>query len=191
VLKDVIIHSNGRLHDAIEDPATTRVREILATVKPLAAEFYRLTGKPLGVTGEVAGYVASEWLGLQLAPARTEGYDALRGEERIQIKGRAYGDTSKSQKISTIKLEAPCDTVLLVLLDNTTMEPRQIWEGRYSDVCICLGRPGSKARERGVLSVGEFRSVACCIWEERATTEKNRHRAGCMHSPSRPCTGVK
>jgi hypothetical protein len=133
----------------MEDPATTRVREILATVKPLAAEFYRLTGKPLGVTGEVAEYVASELLGLQLAPARTEGYDALRGEERIQIKGRAYGDTSKSQKLSTIKLEAPCDTVLLVLLDNTTMEPRQIWEGRYSDVCLCLGPPwleGTRAR---------------------------------------------
>ena len=36
-----------------------RVRDILATVKPLAAEFYRLTGKPLGVTGEVAEYVAA------------------------------------------------------------------------------------------------------------------------------------
>jgi hypothetical protein len=113
------------------------------------------------------------------------------GGERIQIKGRAYGDTSKSQKLSTIKLEAPCDTVLLALLDNTTMEPRQIWEGQYSDVCICLGRPGSKARERGLLSVGEFRSLACCIWEEGAATEKSRHRAGCMHSPSSPCAGVK
>ncbi len=133
----------------MEDPATTRVREILATVKPLAAEFYRLTGKPLGVIGEVAEYVESELLGLQLAPARTEGYDALRGEERIQIKGRAYGDTSKSQKLSTIRLEAPCDTVLLVLLDNTTMEPRQIWEGRYCDVCICLGRPGRRHASEG------------------------------------------
>jgi hypothetical protein len=56
-----------------------RVREILATVKPLAAEFYRLTGKPLGVTGEVAEYEAAEILGLTLVPARTVGYDALRG----------------------------------------------------------------------------------------------------------------
>ena len=42
-----------------------RVREILMTVKPLAAEYYRLTGKPLGVTGEVAEYVAAEMLGLE------------------------------------------------------------------------------------------------------------------------------
>lgn len=70
-----------------------RVRYILGAVKPLAAEYYRLTGKPLGVTGEVAEYVASSVLGLELAPPRTKGYDAIRrgpdGEERIQIKGRA------------------------------------------------------------------------------------------------------
>ena len=70
-----------------------RVRKILAIVKPLAAKHYRLTGKPLGVTGEVAEYVAAETLGLKLAPPRTTGYDALRGTERIQIKGRATAGT--------------------------------------------------------------------------------------------------
>lgn len=82
-----------------------RVREILATVKPLAAEFYRLTEKPLGVTGEVAEYVASELLEIKLAPARTEGHDVLLGKERIQIKGRAYSEKSRSQRISKIKLK--------------------------------------------------------------------------------------
>lgn len=91
-----------------------RVREILATVKPLAAEYYQLTGEPLGVTGEVAEYVAAEILGLTLVPARTVGYDAVRGTERIQIKGRSYGAKAKpGQRMSRIKLEAPCDTVLL------------------------------------------------------------------------------
>ncbi|WP_156958803.1 hypothetical protein [Labrenzia sp. DG1229] len=50
-----------------------RLRETLAQVKPLSAEYYRLTGKPLGVTGEVAEFVAAETLGLELAPPRTEG----------------------------------------------------------------------------------------------------------------------
>jgi hypothetical protein len=75
----------------MSDENGARVREILATVKPLAAEYYRLTGKPLGVTGEVAEYVAAETLGLQLADARTAGYHAVRqtehGTEYIQIKG--------------------------------------------------------------------------------------------------------
>jgi hypothetical protein len=48
----------------MSDTDIALVREILARVKPLAAEYYRLTGKPLGVTGEVAEYVAAETLGL-------------------------------------------------------------------------------------------------------------------------------
>lgn len=79
----------------MENTGAQRVRDILATVKPLAAEYYQLTGKPLGVTGEVAEYVAAELLGLELAPPRTKGYDAVRkttaGPIRVQIKGRAYG----------------------------------------------------------------------------------------------------
>ena len=149
----------------MNDPKEARVREILATVKPLAAEYYRLTGKPLGVTGEVAEYIAAELLGLKLTPARTVGHDALRGIERIQIKGRAYGkDAKPGQRISRIKLDAPCDTVLLVLLDNDTLEPREMWEAPYPAVCQCLSRPGSKARARGALSVNAFKALAHRVW---------------------------
>jgi len=63
-----------------------RIKVILAKIKPLAAEYYRLTGKPLGVTGEIAEYIAAEKLGLRLTPARTEGHDALRGSERFRSK---------------------------------------------------------------------------------------------------------
>ena len=106
------------------DLATVRVREIIANIKPLAAEYYRLTGKPLGVTGEIAEHLAAELLGLELAPARTSGYDAIRhepsGPVRVQIKGRAFGkDASRSQRLGTIKADAPCDVVMVVLLDST------------------------------------------------------------------------
>lgn len=141
-----------------------RLREILATVKPLAAEYYQLTGKPLGVTGELAEHVAAEILGLELVEARTVGYDALRGTERIQIKGRAYGAKAKpGQRISRIKLDAPCDIVLLVLLDNSTLEAREMWEAPYASVCQCLLR-GGKARERGSLGVAEFKRIARRVW---------------------------
>jgi hypothetical protein len=154
----------------MSDGTETRVREILATVKPLAAEFYRLTGKPLGVTGEVAEYVAAEILGLTLVPARTVGYDALRGQERIQIKGRAYGvDAKPGQRMSRIKLDAPCDTVLLVLLDNATLEAREMWEAPYASVCDCLVHPGSKARERGALGVSAFKRIARRVWKSESS----------------------
>jgi hypothetical protein len=147
------------------DANEARVREILATIKPLAGEYYRLTGKPLGVTGEIAEYVAAEKLGLVLAPARTIGYDALRGSERIQIKGRAYGEDAKpSQRMSRIKAGSPCDTVLLVLLDNVTLDAREMWEAEFTKVEKLLVRTKSKARARGALSVSEFKKIARQIW---------------------------
>ncbi len=146
-----------------------RVREILATVKPLAAEYYRLTGKPLGVTGEVAEYIAAETLGLVLADARTPGYDAIRqtphGSERIQIKGRAHGEDAKpGQRISRIRTDAACDAVLLVLLDNKTLEPREMWEAPFTAVAERLAIPGSKAR---ALGVSEFKRMARRVWPEQ------------------------
>lgn len=152
-----------------ENADAARVRAILAAVKPLAAEYYQLTGKPLGVTGEVAEYVAAELLGLELAPPRTAGYDAIRetpnGPERIQIKGRAYGEDAKpGQRLGIIKRGADCDTVLLVLLDNLTLEPREMWEAPYQAVESRLDVPGSKARERGALGVQEFKRIARRVW---------------------------
>lgn len=150
-----------------ETRSDKRVREILAAVKPLAAEYYRLTNKPLGVTGEIAEFVAAELLGLTLAPARTSGYDALRGTERIQIKGRAFGrDAKPGQRISRIKIDACCDTVLLVLLDNATLEPREMWEASFIEVAKCLSLPGSKARDRGALGVRAFKRIAHKVWPQ-------------------------
>jgi hypothetical protein len=159
-----------------ETPSAHRVREILATVKPLAAEYYRLTGKPLGVTGEVAEYVVAERLGLELAPPRTKGYDAIRrtGEatQRVQIKGRAYGaDAKPAQRLGTIKRGSACDTVLLVLLDNQTLEPREMWEAPIAKVEERLAVPGSKARDRGALGVREFKRLARQIWPSKGMKE--------------------
>ena len=156
-----------------EKEAARRVHDILAQAKTLGAEYYRLTGKPLGVTGEVAEYVAAEALGLELAPARTEGYDAIRrtgkGKQRIQIKGRAYGpDAKPGQRLGTIKRGSPCDAVLLVLLDNRTLDPREMWEAPMAAVEKRLAVPGSKARARGALGVNEFKKhcLARQLWPE-------------------------
>jgi len=162
----------SRLGRARDD---ARVREILASVKPLAAEYYRLTRKPLGVTGEIVEFVAAERLGLELADVRTARYDAIRhgpdGPVYIQIKGRAYGDSAKpGQRLGRIKSNAHCDVVLLVLLDNATLEPREMWEAPFTEVLSRLGEPGSKSRnERGALSVHDFKKLksARLAWPPR------------------------
>jgi hypothetical protein len=152
-----------------------RVRDILATVKSLAVEYYQLTGKPLGVTGEVAEYVAAATLGLTLVPPRTPGYDALRGTERIQIKGRAHGKaTDSGQKIGRIKTDAPFDTALLVLMDNATLDAREMWEASYDEIVKRLAVPGSRARARGVLSVPEFKAIARRVWPIGRVASQNK-----------------
>ena len=150
-------------------PQPDRAWEILAEVKPLAVEFYMLTGKSLGVTGEIAEYVAAEMLGLLLADARTPGYDATRqgpnGIERIQIKGRAYGEKAKpGQRMSRVKLNADCDVVLLVLLNNATLEPREIWEAPFAKIAAHLAIPGSKSRDRGSMGVAAFKRIGVKVW---------------------------
>jgi hypothetical protein len=69
-------------------------RKILKSVKLLAATYYKITGKPLGVTGEVGEMEVADLFGLTLVPARTEGFDALRGDERTQINTRARASSS-------------------------------------------------------------------------------------------------
>lgn len=155
--------------DGLAEADQARVREILAAVKPLAAEFYRLTGKPPGVTGEIAEYLAADILGLELAVARTAGYNAIRhtpaaGPERIQIKGRAVSGPRNAGRISRIKLDADCDAVLLVLMDNETLDPFEMWEASHSAVVDRLVIPGAKSRERGALGVSEFRAIAKKVW---------------------------
>src|SRR2546425_1030431 len=83
--------NNGR--DGTRMANERKLKRLLRHAKQLAADYYRLTGKPLGVTGEVAEYEAANKLDLTLMPARTAAYDAFRRvgnrRRRFQIKGRA------------------------------------------------------------------------------------------------------
>ena len=54
-----------------------QVLTVLKEAEVLAREYYRLTGKPLGITGEVDEYEAARILGVELTPARQAGYDAI------------------------------------------------------------------------------------------------------------------
>ena len=142
--------------------------DIVADVKRLAAEFYEATGRPLGVTGEVAEYEAMEKLGLDPVPPRTAGYDALRrvGDrlERIQIKGRRVTDMRRSQRVPSIDIRKEFDSVVLVLLDEH-FEPIEMWEARKAEIRRRLMKPGSKSRnERGALAVSQFKSIAAKVW---------------------------
>ena len=152
------------------------ILEILKEAKVLARSFYRLTGKPLGITGEVAEYEAATRLGLLLHPARQAGYDATEaledGVARIQIKGRCILNPRKiTGRMGSIDLRQPFDTVLLVLLDSE-FNAFAMYEASRARVEVALTLPGSKARnERGALAIRQFMSIARLRWSRHEASE--------------------
>ncbi len=144
----------------MSDDFDAQARAILERVKPLAVEYYRLTKKPLGVTGEIAEHVVAEKLGLKLAEARTAGYDALRGKEKIQIKGRAFAKGANLGRMSRIKIDADYDALILVVLELETLEPIGMWEASRAQVNAMIAKSKSKARARGQLPA-RFRERLC------------------------------
>jgi hypothetical protein len=150
------------------------IEEILSEAKSLARKYRRLTGKPLGITGEVAEFSAAKILGLELAEARRSGYDAIRRkngkETKIQIKGRCMPPNAKSgQRLGSIQLDKEWDTVLLVLMDED-LEVLSIYEAERPEIERALLAPGSKARnERGALAVSKFKAIGREVWKRNST----------------------
>lgn len=142
------------------------VEELLVAAIDLAAKYKKLTGKPLGITGEVAEFYASKLLGLKLMEARSAGYDAIGSDGRkIQIKGRSLADSSKpGQRVGAIRLEHEWDSVILVLMDDV-FTVKEMWEAYRPEVTYALLAPGSKSRnERGSLSISKFKQIGRKVW---------------------------
>lgn len=142
------------------------LQEILAAAKDVAVRFKNLTGKPLGITGEIAEFSAAKLLGLELAEARQAGYDAIDSSGRkIQIKGRCLPEKpGPGQRLGSIRLDHEWDSVLLVLLDQS-FEVIEMWEADRPAVQEAILAPGSKARnERGALAVSKFKQIGTKVW---------------------------
>lgn len=131
-----------------------------------------LTGRPLGVTGEVAEWEAIRLLRLKPAPVRQSGYDATRRSRngrmiKLQIKSRSFDQSKPGQRMPGINLKKPWDCVLLVIL-NRDLNPVGIFEATRSAVERELNRTDSKARKRGALAVSQFKRVARQVWPVQA-----------------------
>ena len=158
--------------------AVDEVCQILGEAKALARRYYHLTGKPLGVTGELAEYEAARILDLDLELARQAGYDATEVQDgasrRIQIKGRYCPDPkSRNGRVGSIDLKQPFDTVMLVLLD-ADYNAFQIYEASRAAVETLLTRPGSKARnERGSVGISQFKAISTLRWQSPYNTPRS------------------
>jgi hypothetical protein len=145
---------------------------ILREAKILAQQYRGLTGKPLGITGEVAEYEAARILGVELTAARQAGYDATEKTggriRRLQIKGRCLLPNCKpGQRLGSIDITKQWDSVLMVLLDHN-FNAVEIHEAKRKAVLAALATPGSKARnERGALGVAKFKAIGKMRWRRK------------------------
>jgi len=146
-----------------------QLKSILSRAKEVASEYYALTGKPLGITGEIAEE-AAEKLGLTLSVARTPFPDAELAREgkaeKYQIKGRAVNPGLRYKgRMSGVKCNGDFEWVLLVLLNQATFDTLEIWQASREAVHARISEPGSKARnERYSLGIRQFKSIATRVW---------------------------
>jgi hypothetical protein len=144
------------------------LRNVILDAKKIAGRYREITGKPLGITGEVGEFIAAELLRLKLTDARQPGYDAIASDgHHIQIKTRCIlPNSNPGQRMGAIRLNHEWDSVLLVLMD-IDFEPIIMYEALRADIERELKKPGSKARnERGALGISKFKSIAKTVWSK-------------------------
>jgi len=144
------------------------VDKLMLEARKLAADYRKATGKPLGISSEIAIHDVARLMNLELDEASPGGYDAIgkgkREGKKIQIKGRTVSaDMKSNQRVGQLKVDQEWDIVMLVLL-NDDYEPIEIYEAARDKIVEVIHSSNSKRRNRGVLSVAKFKHIAELIW---------------------------
>ncbi|MDH5395839.1 MAG: hypothetical protein OEW97_06160 [Gammaproteobacteria bacterium] len=147
------------------------VNKLMSEARRIAAEYRRATGKPLGISAEIALHDACTYLQLE-AKEGAPGHDAVglsgtRKGLRYQVKGRAIFDEKKGgQRIGQIKVEQDWDKILLVLMDED-FESTEIYEASREDMLDELDDASNSNRQkRGAMSVARFKHLAHLVWSK-------------------------
>lgn len=141
------------------------VDKLVTEARRLAAEYRRVTGKVLPLSGEIAVHDAVRLLGLLRVEDPSGGYEATAPHgsevERFQIKARVIFDAQKgAHRLGELKLDKAWDTLLLVLMD-ADYEPSEIYAVPRAVVLVALGdRPAKK----GSLTVPKIKHIGTRAW---------------------------
>ena len=145
------------------------VDKLISEARRIAAEYRRTTGKPLGISAEIARHDACSYLNLEPREDAV-GYDALglagdRDGLRFQIKGRAIFDEKKGgQRLGQINFDQEWDKILLVLM-NEDFDSTEIYEVSRNAIIEDIAEAGDSSRKkRGSMSVARFKRLAQLVW---------------------------
>lgn len=138
----------------------------MAEARRLAAEYRRVTGKTLPLSGEIAVNDAIRLLQLELPVTSADGCDAIRrqGEQlqKLQVKARVMFEEHKSgYRLGQLKLDRPWDALLLVLLDDQ-YEPVEIYEADRASIERVMA--GKDKNKRGSMTVAQFKIIGRRVW---------------------------
>ena len=145
------------------------VDKLMLEARKLAAQYRMATGKPLGISNEIAVHDVIRLMHLKPAVDPHCGYDAVgtgsREGRRIQIKGRTVssGEAKSGQRIGQIKTDQAWDSVMLVLMDEQ-YEPLEIYEAERQVIIDAVQKTSAKRRNRGALSLAKFKNIAQRVW---------------------------
>ncbi len=142
------------------------VDKLTAEARRLAAEYRRVTGKTLALSGEIAVNDAIRLLRLEPPESPNGGYDAMRRHaeriELIQIRARVVFDELKGpHRLGELKLDKPWDTLLVVLM-NADYEPVEIYSLGRAEVQAALEDRNPK--QKGSLTVARAKRVGTLVW---------------------------
>jgi len=148
------------------------VDKLMVEARKLAAEFRKTTGKPLGISGEIARFDAARLMELEMIDQPGPGgYDAVgkegtpRAGKRIQIKGQTItGETKSGQRIGQLKVDQEWDSVMLVIM-NEEYNPIEIYEAQRDVLQGDMNKTGaSKRSKRGAMTVAKFKIIGKLVW---------------------------
>jgi len=156
---------------------TYDVEKLMLEARKLAVNFRQATGKPLGISNEIAVHDVIRLMHLEAVTAGGNGgYDAIgtgeRAGKRIQIKGRSVSSESKSsQRIGQIKQDKEWDSIMLILLDDA-YEPLEIYEADRQPIMEVVIQTSHKRRNRGALSLARFQKIGKLVWRDENKVAK-------------------
>jgi len=144
------------------------VDKLMLQARKLAADYRRATGKPLGISNEIAVHDVIRLMKLVPAEPGAGGYDAIGTGSRegryIQIKGRTIFDDSKGgERIGQVKMDQEWDSIMLIIMDED-YEPSEIFEATREAIIEAMADISPKRAKKGALSVARFKAIGEIVW---------------------------
>lgn len=141
------------------------VDKLMVETRRLASDYYRLTGKALPVSSELAKYDVSQIMGFRAPEEVESGVDLIAsddwGNKKVMVKSRVIFEKGKSKpRVGQLNFDGFWDLIVLELM-NPDYEPIEIYIATRETLEKSVS---SSKNKRGAISVAKFKSISQKVW---------------------------